>query len=202
MSPNGTARSIRSRSRWVQAIEARVEGQVVEVTPSMYGRVERVLIEEGRLVAKGEILVELDHRQLDRNLAVAREALADEADRLRARGRYLIARLNRSSAEVRAPVAGRVLVCGVRQGEYPALAQTLVSILESDDLWVLARFSARDFGRVRVGQTATVSAGGRWFAARVAGLAGPDEPALLDFVVPPETALRPGLVATAVVAAD
>ncbi len=119
----------------------------------------------------------------------------------RARGRYLHARLNRLNADVRAPVAGRVLARKVQPYDYPALTQALVSILDSDDLWVLARFRVQDFERLRVGQSASVSAGGGVFAARVSGLVGPEEPALLEFIARPVMALRPGMSAKAAVAA-
>ena len=236
MNANGSARPVPSRPHWVRAVETRIDGQVVEVTASMYGRVQRVLITENQLVEKGDLLVELDHRELDGRV----EAAVAELDRAvvesmavyggpgtagwqktdlqktdllsrvefaaspqvsRARGRCLLARLNRLNADVRAPVAGRVLARKVQPDEYPALAQTLVSILDSDDLWVLARFSVQDFDRLRVGQSASVSAGGRVFAARVSGLVGPEEPALLEFIARPVMALRPGMIAKAAVAA-
>jgi multidrug resistance efflux pump len=127
---------------------------------------------------------------------------ASSADLSRARGRYLQARLNRLNAEVRAPVAGRVLARKVQPSEYTALAQTLVLILDSNDFWVLARFAAQDFERLRVGQPASVSAGGRAFAARVAGLVGPEEPALLEFIARPVRVLRPGMIVAAAVAAE
>ncbi len=231
MNANRSARPISSCPLWLRAVETRIDGQVVEVTASMYGRVDRVLITENQLVEKGDLLVEFDHRELDGRV----EAAAAELDRAvvesmavyggpgiagwqktdllsrvefaaspqvsRVRGRYLLAGLNRLNADVRAPVAGRVLARKVQPDEYPALAQTLVSILDSDDLWVLARFSVQDFDRLRVGQSASVSAGGRVFAARVSGLVGPEEPALLEFIARPVMALRPGMIAKAAVAA-
>jgi hypothetical protein len=53
--------------------------------------------------------------------------------------------------------------------------------------------------RLRVGQPASVRAGGRFFAARVAGLSGREEPALLEFIARPVVALRPGTIAAAAV---
>jgi hypothetical protein len=72
-------------------------------------------------------------------------------------------------------------------------------ILDSDDLWVLARFGRQDFDRLRIGQPASVRAGGRLFAARLAGLSGRAEPALLEFIARPVVALRPGTIAAAAV---
>jgi len=232
MSATGSASPFSSRPGWLKAVEARIDGQVVEVTASMHGRVDRVPITEDQLVEKGDLLVELDHHELDRRaeqaaadldraliesmaangpsgaagrreqVVLSRVEFASSTDLLRARGRYLQARLNRLNAEVRAPVAGRVLARKVQPREYTALAQTLVLILDSNDFWVLARFAGQDFERLRVGQPASVSAGGRAFAARVAGLVGPEEPALLEFIARPVRVLRPGMIVAAAVAAE
>jgi multidrug resistance efflux pump len=229
MSATESAYPFSSRQGWLKAVEARIDGQVVEVTASMHGRVDRVLVVEDQLVEKGDLLVELDHRELDRSL----DAAAAELERAlvaslpaggwpvpasgqrpgvlsrlelpaspqvtRARARYLQARMNRLNAEMRAPVAGRVIARGVRLREYTALSQPLVSILESDDLWVLAHFEPQVFGRLNVGQRATVSAGGRLLAAKVTALVGPRDPALLEFIARPVMALRPGMLAAVAV---
>ncbi len=71
MKANGSAQSVSPRSRWLRASQARVDGQVVEVTANIYGRVGCVLTSEDQIVEKGDVLVELDHRQLDRNLEAA-----------------------------------------------------------------------------------------------------------------------------------
>jgi len=77
MNANRSARPISSCPLWLRAVETRIDGQVVEVTASMYGRVERVLITENQLVEKGDLLVEFDHRELDGRV----EAAAAELDR-------------------------------------------------------------------------------------------------------------------------
>jgi multidrug resistance efflux pump len=208
------------RPRWIRATEAQVEGQVVTITAGMYGRVERIGAVEGELVTKGQLLVELDHRQLDRNIEVAAAALAQAEDDAgigrgvrtaaepvplaalrRVQGRYTIARMQRARAELYAPVAGRVLGIRVRPGDHVTLAQPLVSIVDSADLWVLAKFDRADHARLYIGQPATVSAGGRLFPARISGLVGADEPALLDLDERPGATLRPGTLASASVAA-
>lgn len=231
MKANGSPHPVLSRGPWLRALDSRIDGQVVTVTASMQGRVDRVLISDGQLVEKGELLVELEHGELDRKVEAAAAELdqalvesmaaqggpeaagrqilsvhsrlefASSPQILRARGRYLHARLDRLNADVRAPVSGRVLARSVQLREYTALAQPLVSILDSDDLWVLARFGAQDFDRLRVGQAASIRAGLHLLAARVAGLVSAEEPALVEFVVRPLVPLRPGMtVATAVAA--
>ncbi len=229
MSATESASPFSSRQGWLNAVEARIDGQVVEVTASMHGRVDRVLVVEDQLVQKGDLMVELDHRELDRSIDAAtaeleralvaslpaggwpvpasghrpsvlsRLELPASPQVTRARARHLHARMNRLNAEVRAPVAGRVIARRAQPREYTALSQPLVSILESDDLWVLAHFGPDVFGRLRVGQRATVRAGGRLLAAKVTALVGPQDPALLEFIARPVMALRPGALATVAV---
>jgi multidrug resistance efflux pump len=77
MSASEFARPFSFRQGWLKAVEARIDGQVVEVPAGKHELVDRVLIAEGQLVKKGELLVELDHRELDRRV----EAAATELDR-------------------------------------------------------------------------------------------------------------------------
>jgi multidrug resistance efflux pump len=62
MNANGSAHPVPVRRPWLSAVEARIDGQIVEVTASIHGQVDRVLIAEDQLVEKGDLLVELDHR--------------------------------------------------------------------------------------------------------------------------------------------
>ena len=64
----------------------------------------------------------------------------------------------------------------VRPREQLAAAKPLVTILESDDVRLLARFAAPQFAQLRLGQFATVSANGSLYVARISGLVGPQEP--------------------------
>jgi len=47
--------------RWISARAARVDGRLVDVTSTMSGRIDRILVAEGEPVEKGARLVELDH---------------------------------------------------------------------------------------------------------------------------------------------
>ena len=86
-------------------------------------------------------------------------------------------------------------------GEWAPYGQPILTLLEDDDVWVVARFDAADFARLRIGQSAVVRAGGRMLAAKVCALSAGDLTAVLDFVPRPVT-LQPGLIASAVVVAD
>lgn len=213
---------IAPRMHWLRAVEARIEGQVVKLGASAYGQVTRVLAREGTLVEKRQLLVELDVRDLDRKVeeaaaelagalgravegnlrdgpVLSRVEIAPTADVKLARARYTLALLHRSNAAIHAPVSGRVLATWVRARDHVTLAQPLISILDSDDLWILARFGAPDLGCLRVGQPASVRVGGLLFEATVSTIAGPDDPVLLEFAGRRPGALEPGMVASVAV---
>jgi multidrug resistance efflux pump len=225
--------SVESGPSFLPSLQAQLEGQAVEVTARIPGLIERVAAAEDQLVAEGDLLAELDHREMDRRIAET-SALLDqavllamgsakplgltEAHQLRRntvlsrielpalarglRGDYLKARLERSNAEVRAAVAGRVIAVRVQPREAVALSQPLFSILERDDLWVVASFAATDFPRLHVGQRAKVIASGHNCDARVAGIIGPGTPVLLEFVPRRPSSLRPGAPARVLVAPE
>ena len=112
-----------------------------------------------------------------------------------------VARQLRSSLEVRAPVSGRILSVDTTPRDYVKAGQPLVSILESGYVWALAHFAPRDFMRLRLGQPATIIAGGQQFEANVAGLVSPADPVFLDIGDPAARTLRPGMIVSVSVAA-
>jgi multidrug resistance efflux pump len=84
----------------------------------------------------------------------------------------------------------------VLPGGYIGVSEPLVSILEGNMMWVLARFAPSEFACVRLGQHATVRAGGHVLSARVEGIVTGADPVLLEFVGRrPDVALRPGMAA-------
>jgi multidrug resistance efflux pump len=219
-----------SSPSFIPSRQAHLDGQIVEVTARAPGRIERVVVAEDQLTGVGDLLAELDHREMDRRVAATSALLEQamlaamggakprglsEAHQLRQkamlsrielpalprglRDDYLKARLERSSAEVRATVAGRVVAVRVQPREAVALAQPLFSILEHDDVWVLASFARTDFPRLREGQAAKVIASGHTCDARVTGITGAGTPVLLEFVQPRPPSLRPGAPARVLV---
>jgi multidrug resistance efflux pump len=181
----------------ITARSAGIEGQIVTVSPLIRGSVDRVLVAENELVNKGALLVELDHREIDRKIA------ASSAERgSRARNRYLLAQLWRVNADVLAPVGGRVIGLAARPHELVGIAQPVVTLLQSDELWIVASFERGALERIRPGQRASVHAAGTIFAARVDSIAPADGQILLEFVesaVQPGAVLRPGAPAAVTV---
>lgn len=205
-----------TQPRWVCAFEARLEGAIVGVTSAAYGRAARVEVCEGDRVDEGQLLVALDPGELDRKVDAAAAGLARAMaaalpagaslaqtagapmDRrlslvMLARRRHALAVLHRAHAEVRAPVAGRVLAIRVRPREQISLAQPVASILESDRLDVLALFAPPDFARLRAGQAAVVTAGRHVAAGTIRSLPGPGLPVRLEVETRRAAALRPGM---------
>ena len=211
----------------ITARSAGIEGQVVTVSPLIRGSVDRVLVVENQLVGKGALLVELDHGEIDRTIAVSSAQFdaaslgsvagqapgraggpedaavpSESVRRSRARNRYLLARLWRLNADVVAPVDGRVIGIEARPRELVGIAQPLVTLLQSDELWIVASFDRGALDRIRAGQRASVHAAGAVFTARVDSIAPADGQALLEFVesaVEPGAVLRPGAPAAVIV---
>jgi len=174
MQASALAREIGSR-RWLSTVEATIDGRVVDVTATSSGRIAHVLVAEGDLVAQGARLLELDE---------------------------VVSASTRAHVAIHAPARGRVVMTHrLVPGEWASYGQPILTLLEDDDVWVLARFDAVDFERLRIGQSAAVRAGGRLLAAKVCALSAGDLTAVLDFVLRP-IALQPGLIASAVVVAD
>jgi multidrug resistance efflux pump len=119
-----------------------------------------------------------------------------------AHNRYLLACLRRLDAEVLAPVDGRVIGTALRPRELVGIAQPLVTILESDELWIVASFDEDALERIRPGQRASVHAAGAVFTACVDSIADADGQVLLEFVesaVQPAAVLRPDMPAGVIV---
>ena len=167
------APEVGSRS-WISAREARVDGRVVDVTAKSSGRIAQIFVAEGELVGKGATLLELDD---------------------------VVSANTPTRVAIHAPTSGRVLTRHLVAGDRASFGQTLLTVVEDDDVWVLARFDAADFERLLIGQSAVVRSGGRLLAAKVCALGPDDLIAVLDFVLRP-VALRPGMIASAVVVTD
>lgn len=160
--------------RWISARAARVDGRLVDVTSTMSGRIDRILVAEGEPVEKGARLVELDHG-----------VSGSTPDRV----------------AILAPTRGRVLTRHLMPGDRASYGQIILTLVEDDDVWVIACFDAADFERLRIGQSAVVKSSGRLLAAKVCALGPADLTAVLDFVLRP-AALRPGMITCALVIAS
>jgi multidrug resistance efflux pump len=133
-----------------------------------------------------------------RHGAVRRVLVAD--NELVKRGESLIEMLGRPA--VRAPVEGRVVEIDARPYEVIGGSHRLISILQSDDVWIVANFHRKDLEQLHAGQRASIHAAQWVFPARVEFVSPTDGSALLEFVRPamnPAAVLRPGAPAEVVV---
>ena len=141
-----------------------------------------------------------------------------------AQAAYDLAALNRSYAEVRAPVDGVVSRRTVEQGQLVGPDRPMLALVPLQDIWVVANFKEDQIGAMRPGQTATVRVdtyGRRDFQGHVESLAGasgarfallpPDNasgnfvkvvqrvPVLVRLERSPDVPLRPGMSAVVTV---
>jgi membrane fusion protein (multidrug efflux system) len=88
---------------------------------------------------------------------------------------YDLAALNRSYAEVRAPVDGTVSRRTVEQGQLVGPDRPMLALVPLQDVWVVANFKEDQIGEMKPGQKATVRVdtyGRRDFQGHVESLAG------------------------------
>ncbi len=141
-----------------------------------------------------------------------------------AQAAYDLAALNRSYAEVRAPVDGVVSRRTVEQGQLVAPDRPMLAVVPLQDIWVVANFKEDQIGEMRPGQKASVRVdtyGRHDFQGHVESLAGasgarfallpPDNasgnfvkvvqrvPVLVRLERTPEVPLRPGMSAVVTV---
>ncbi len=92
-----------------------------------------------------------------------------------AQAAYDLAALNRSYAEVRAPVDGVVSRRTVEQGQLVGPDRPMLALVPLQDVWVVANFKEDQIGQMRAGQKATIRVdtyGRRDFEGHVESLAG------------------------------
>jgi membrane fusion protein (multidrug efflux system) len=113
-----------------------------------------------------------------------------------ARGRLQIAlanlqqaQLNADYTSIRAPIAGRVTRKAVEIGQVVSPGQPLLSVVDLDDVWVIANYKETELTRVRAGQPATVEVDmypGKVFKGRVDSIQGGS--GAVFSLLPPENA--------------
>ncbi len=208
--PPEAVTTIKARhEQWPRTLEAigtvaAVHG--VTVSADLPGVVEAIAFDSGRTVSAGEVLVRLDSRQEQAQLAAA-EAQRDlarlnldrtrglveqgivavaDSDRVVAEYKQAVARVGEIRAtierkQIRAPFAG---VLGIRQvnlGQYMNAGNPVVPLQSLDPIYVNFSVPQQQAGALRVGSDVEVSADGR----PAEGLSG--RVSALDSVVDPAT---------------
>jgi len=185
------------------------------------GLVRRVLVKEGDLVRKGQLLATLDLTEINAQVGQAAQnqdkarrdldrfnrLLADSAAPLEAvqnlrtaygvaREQARIARFNQQFSEIHAPVAGRVVRKTINEGELVAPGTPVLFVAATAAAWTLKTGVAdKDWARVQVGDPATVHLDaypGRTFAGRVRRRAAGADPASGTWQIDVQVLPQPG----------
>jgi membrane fusion protein (multidrug efflux system) len=171
-----------------------------EVIAKVGGEVRRLYVEEGDRVKSGQLLAQLDDRQLRLEAAQTRAALAkSERDFNRQvelhdkglvsagafeglkydldnhRAADDLARLNLSYSEIRAPFSGIVSLRHIKMGQEIAIGSKLFRVTDPMPLKASVFIPERELSRLKPGQSATVA---------VDALAGRTFPAIVKLVSP------------------
>jgi len=171
-----------------------------EVIAKVNGEVRRIYVEEGDRVRAGQVLAQLDDRQLRLQAAQTRAALAkSERDfnrqvELHAKGLVSagafdglkydldnqrasddLARLNLSYSEIRAPFAGVVSLRHVKLGQEIAVGAKVFRVTNPTPLKASVFVPERELARLKPGQSANIA---------VDALAGRAYPAVVKLVSP------------------
>jgi len=168
---------------FVSTNDARVATDIIRVAPvGIGGVIEKVSVEEGDQVKTGQVLVEIDHRIPDAQLAKARanfQLAALELDRARslassnvsarrdldrARTNYNIASaevqladVNAQNTYLKSPIDGIVVQKLAETGNVLEPGQVAAAISDADHAWVSANIEETNIGRVKSGQKVYIS---------------------------------------------
>lgn len=168
---------------YINTDDARVAMTIVRVAPSgVSGRIEKVNVEEGSIVKKGDILVELDHRisqaQVDRaqsKVDLSRKELhrleglvsqnsAPQRDLDNARSNYTLADAELTLAQValentflKAPFDGIVVQKAAEVGNILENGQTAVAVADRAHAWINANIEETEVAHVKPGQPVKIS---------------------------------------------
>jgi len=155
------ARADQARAQLEQA-RARLDSTQANLTASTGG----VEVANGRLSAA---------QTAPQQVATAKAAVAQAKARVDLAAAQLeLARLNRSYADVRAPVNGVVSRRTVEKGQLVDPSRPLLALVPLHDVWVVANFKEDQIGEMKKGQRAKVHVDtfGRNFEGKVDSLAG------------------------------
>jgi multidrug resistance efflux pump len=168
---------------YVSTDDARVDADIIRVAnQGAVQRIEKITVEEGSRVHKGDLLLELDHRtaqaQFDRAKARAYLASMDlkRADALAAQSGMSRQQLDRVRADaqtadadlrlagialdntyIKSPVNGVVVQKIAKQGNILEMNQTAVTIVDIDKAWIAANIEETEIALVKQGHNVKIS---------------------------------------------
>ncbi|RKG93418.1 HlyD family secretion protein [Corallococcus sp. CA053C] len=126
--------------------DAQVEGRIANVSPRVAGQVARVLVSDNQQVKAGDVVVELDHADLDARLEVARaDVMSAEAQLTNAQAQLTLTEAN-AGANLRQARAGITQASSGISSSKAALDQARADVASSEARFKLAE---TDLGRVK-----------------------------------------------------
>jgi len=133
---------------------------LVRVSPAADGRVVRVFFEEGSMVSKGDVLVQLDDEMAKAELEKAAAALKTEklaaAERQQAELAVTRAKQALEATSIRAPLDGIVLTRTVAVGDTLKAGALLCEMTDLSTMEIEMRIPAADVSKLQKGQNCRV----------------------------------------------
>lgn len=127
--------------------DAQVEGRIVNVSPRVAGQVARVRVHDNQTVKAGDVVVELDHADLDARLEVARaDVMSAEAQLSNAQAQLTLTEAN-AGANLRQARAGITQASSGISSSRAALDQARADVTASEARFKLAE---TDLGRIKL----------------------------------------------------
>jgi multidrug resistance efflux pump len=144
--------------RYVSTDDARVDSNVVAVSPEIVGKVVEWRVKEGDTVQKDEVLGRQDLGAALTSGVINAQAMGS------------VAGVVAEKAVLRAPIAGQVILANAVVGEMASPGMSLAVIADTDGLYISANIKEGDIARVKVGQPVDIwvdAFHGRLFHGRV-----------------------------------
>jgi membrane fusion protein (multidrug efflux system) len=124
--------------------DAQVEGHVVSVSPRLAGQVARVLVKDNQSVREGDVLVELDDRDLSARLAAARADLAAAKAQLHGAKTQLAVATQSADSELIVARAGVAQASAVHGSSRAAIDQARADVAAAE---ARQRLAATEYAR-------------------------------------------------------
>ncbi|HTP58480.1 MAG TPA: HlyD family efflux transporter periplasmic adaptor subunit, partial [Spirochaetia bacterium] len=125
--------------RYVSTDDARVDSNVVSVSPEIVGKVLEWRVKEGDMVQKDEVLGRQDLGSALTSGAINPQAMGS------------VAGVVAEKAVLRAPISGQVILSNAVVGEMAAPGMSLAVIADTDTLYIGANIKEGDIARVKIG---------------------------------------------------
>jgi len=130
---------------FVKTQDARVAADLVSVTPQMGGRVVDLTLSVGDTVNQGDIIGSIDTSSAIGSTDVNLQSLSQSAG------------VNAYKSGIVAPISGKIIQLGVKEGQTVSSGQTVAMIANTEDMYIAANIEETDIAGIEKGQMAEVT---------------------------------------------